>query len=170
MSRVTDVPNISKEMKAIYGKFMDSGNFEEAMPHIDAFLEKYPNYTEALVFKARALMALGRNNEALKYLKMAKRADKWRLIGRFDEAEIYLEKKKTEESIKKFVEAVEAYATELKNGIDCYYLCCNPEIRERIEELTRSALTEFFSKDTENTPFEKLLAEVSKIKDELEYT
>ena len=53
MNRVTDVPNISKEMKAIYGKFMDSGDFEEALPHIDAFLGKYPNYTEALVFKAK---------------------------------------------------------------------------------------------------------------------
>lgn len=170
MNRVTDVPNISKEMKAIYGRFMDCGNFEEVLPHIDAFLEKYPNYTEALVFKARALMALGRNNEALKCLKMAKRADKWRLIGRFDEAEIYLDKKKTEDSIKKYVEAVEAYATELKNGIDGYLLCCNPETRERIEELTRSALTEFFLKDTKNTPFERLLAEISKLKDELEYT
>jgi tetratricopeptide (TPR) repeat protein len=170
MNRVTDVPNISKEMKIIYGKFMDSGSFEDVLPHIDAFLEKYPNYTEALVFKARALMALGRNNEALKCLNMAKRADKWRLIGRFDEAEIYLEKKKTEHSIKKYVEAVEAYATELKNGIDGYFLCCNPETRERFAELTRSALTEFFLRDTENTPFENLLAEVSKIKDELEYT
>ncbi len=170
MNRVTDVPNISKEMKAIYGKFIESGNFEEALPHIDAFLEKYPNYTEALVFKARALMALGRNNEALKCLKMAKRADKWRLIGRFDEAEIYLDKKKTEDSIKKYVEAIEAYATELKNGIDGYLLCCNPEARERIEEHTRSVLTEFFLKDTENAPFERLLAEISKIKDKLEYT
>lgn len=170
MNRITDVPNISKEMKAIYGKFMDSGSFEEALPHIDTFLEKYPNYTEALVFKARALMALGRNSEALKCLKMAQRADKWRLIGRFDEAEIYLEKKKTEESIKKYVEAVEAYATELKNGIDGYLLCCNPVTRERIEELTCSALTEFFSKDTESRPFERLLTKICKIKDELEYT
>ena len=170
MKRVTDVPNISKAMKAIYGKFMDTGNFEEILPHIDAFLEKYPNYTEALVFKARSLMALGRNNDALKCLKMAKRADKWRLIGRFDEAEIYLNKKKNEESIKKFVEAVESYATEMKNGIDSYLLSCNPESRDGIEDLTRSALTEFFLNDTANKPFEKLLAELNELKDELEYS
>ncbi len=170
MKRITDVPNISKEMKAIYGKFMDSGSFMEALPHIDAFLEKYPNYTEALVFKARALMVLGRNNDALKCLKMAKRADKWRLIGRFDEAEIYLEKNKNEESIKLLVKAVEEYATELKDGIDGFLLCCNPETRDRIAEQTYLALTEFFLNDTKNKPFEKLLVELNELKEELEYT
>jgi len=169
MKRITDLPNISKEMQAIYGIFMDCGNFEEVLPHVDAFLEKYPNYTEALVFKARALIAIGRNNDALRCLKMAKRVDKWRLIGRFDEAEIYLDKKKNEESIEKYVETVKAYATELKNGIDSYLLCCNSESRDKIQELTRAALTEFFLNDTENNPYEKLLADMLKIKDELEY-
>src|ERR1039457_4039861 len=99
MKRITDVPNTSKEMQKIYDKFWDvSGDFRTLLPRIDDFLQKYPNYTEALVLKARSLMGIGRNSEALKCLKMAKRVDKWRLIGRFDEAEIYLEKKKNEES------------------------------------------------------------------------
>lgn len=49
MKRITDVPNISKEMQAIINKYRDScGNFAETLPYVDKFLEKYPNYTEAL--------------------------------------------------------------------------------------------------------------------------
>lgn len=56
--RIKDAPNLSKEMKSLYGKFLDSGSFEEILPHIDAFIEKHPSYTEAIIFKARALMAI----------------------------------------------------------------------------------------------------------------
>ncbi|WP_223922930.1 M48 family metallopeptidase [Geobacter sp. AOG2] len=167
MKRITDVPNTSKEMQKLYDKFWDeSGDFRKLLPEIDAFLQKYPNYVEALVLKARSLMAIGRNNEALKCLKMAKRADRWRLIGRFDEAEIYLDKKKHEESVKVYVEAVKAYAVELKNGMDSYLLCCNSESKEKLKELTQQALADFFAQDEENKPFEKLLGNFMKMKDE----
>jgi len=55
MKRITYMPNISKEMKEIYGKFWGplNGNFMAILPIIDSFLEKYPYYTEALIFKAR---------------------------------------------------------------------------------------------------------------------
>lgn len=154
-------------MQKIYDKFWNlSGDFRTLLPHIDEFLQKYPNYTEALVLKARSLMGIGRNNEALKCLKMAKRVDKWRLIGRFDEAEIYLEKRKNEESIKAYVEAIKAYAVELKNGMDSYQLCCNSESKEKLKELTQQALADFFAQDEENKPFEKLLDSFMKMKDE----
>ncbi|MBK5275340.1 MAG: hypothetical protein JJE30_09855 [Desulfuromonadales bacterium] len=169
MKRITDIPNISSEMKVLYGKFIDSGSFVETLPHIDAFLDKYPYYREALIFKARALMALGRNNDALRCIKMAKRIDKFGLIGRFDEAEIYLQKKKKEQSIETYVDAVKSYATELKNGIDSYTLSCKSESRDRVKELTRQALTEFFLNDIENNPFEDLLTELGQIKDEMEF-
>lgn len=170
MKRITDIPNISNEMKALYQKFWVTGDFVEILPHIDAFLVKYPYYREALIFKARALMALSRNNEALRCIKMAKRVDKFGLIGRFDEAEIYLKKKKKEESIETYVDAVKSYATELQNGIDSYALSCNSGSRERLKELTRQALSDFFlNVHEDDTPFEKLACEISKIKDELEF-
>ncbi len=164
MKRITDFPNISKEMKALYRKFMRSGNFEEIMPHIDKFLNKYPYYTEALIFKARALMALGRNNDALKCIKIAKRINKLQLIGRFDEAEIYLEKRKNADSIKAYVDAVKAYAIELKDGMDSYYLCCNSESKKKIRSLTQKALADFFAHDEKNKPFDKLQKSFMKMK------
>lgn len=169
MKRITDIPNISNEMKALYEKFMDTGSFVEVLPHIDEFLAKYPYYREALIFKARSLMAIGRNNEALRFIKMAKRIDKYGLLGRFDEAEIYLQKKRKEETIETYVDAVQSYATELKNGIDSYALSCNSESRDRIKELTQQALAEFFLNDFENSPFKKLLSEMNKIKEKLEF-
>lgn len=96
---------------------------------------------------------------------MAKRIDKWRLIGRFDEAEIYLEKRKNEESIKSYVEALKAYAAELKNGIHGYLLCCNAESREKLDGLTQAALAGFFAHDEENKPFDKLLDKFMEMKD-----
>jgi hypothetical protein len=96
---------------------------------------------------------------------MASRVDKWRLVGRLDEAEILLDKKKNQESVEKYVESVKAYATELKNGIDSYLLGCNSENGDKIRNLTRTALAEFFLNDSDNQPFEKLLADVSEIKD-----
>ncbi len=156
MKRITDFPNISKEMKALYRQFWRTGNFEDILPHIDKFLNKYPYYTEALIFKARALIALGRNNEALKYIKIASRVDKLHLIGRFDEAEIHLYKKKNKDSIKAYVEALKAYAVEMKDGMDGYLLCCNSESKKKIKKLTQTALRDFFAHDEKNKPFDKL--------------
>lgn len=170
MKRITDTPNISNEMKALYKKFWKTGDFVEILPHIDAFIAKYPYYREALIFKARSLMAIGRNNEALRCIKAAKRIDQFGLIGRFDEAEIYLKKQKKDESIETYVNAVKAYATELQNGIDSYTLSCNPDSRERLKELTRQALSDFFLKaDGDVTPFESLASEVTRLKNQLEF-
>lgn len=170
MKRITDIPNITNEMKALYDKFWETGDFVQILPHVDAFLVKYPYHREALIFKVRALLALGRNNEALRHIKMANRVDKFGLIGRFDEAEIYLRKSKKDESIETYVDAVKSYATELQNGIDSFALSCNAESRERLKELTRQALSDFFlSADGDITPFKKLASEVSEFKEELEF-
>jgi tetratricopeptide (TPR) repeat protein len=170
MKRITDIPNITNEMKSLYEKFCETGDFVKILPHVDAFLVKYPYCREALIFKARALMAIGRNNEALRCIKMAKRVDKFGLIGRFDEAEIYLKKRKKDESIETYVEAVKSYATELQNGIDSFTLSCNSGSRERLRELTRQALSDFFlNADGDITPFKKLSSEVGEFKDELEF-
>jgi hypothetical protein len=170
MKRITDTPNISKEMQAIYRQLRDSnGNFEAILPLLDKFILKYPYYTEAIIFKARALMAVGRNAEAHKYIKMVTRIDKWRLNGRFDEAELLLEKKKKEVSLDIYVGAVKAYATELKEGIDSYLICCNHESQDKIRELTQKALTEFFAQGTENDSFKKLLDDLIKIKNKIEH-
>lgn len=170
MKRITDIPNVTKDMQAVYEKFMDSGgNFKDLLPHIDAFLEKYPYYVEALVLKARAFMALGRNADALKCLKMAKRADRWNLTGRFDEAEIFLGRNKKDESIAAYVAAVKAYATELKSGIESYLLSYDQESGDRIHAHTLLTLTDFFAHDEENRPFETLRDELEKLKDKLKH-
>lgn len=154
-------------MKKLYRQFWRTGNFEDILPHIDKFLDKYPYYTEALIFKARALMALNRNNEALKYIKIACRVDKLHLIGRFDEAEIYLEKKNNKESIEAYVEALKAYAVEMKDGMDGYLLCCNSDSKKKIRKLTQTALRDFFAHDEKNRPFEKLQKSLVQLKNKL---
>lgn len=170
MKRITDTPNVSKEMQTIYKKLWDSnGNFKALLPDIDAFLDKYPIYTEALVFKARALMALGRNGDALRCIKIAKRIDKWRLIGRFDEAEIFLEKRKKELSVTMYVDTVKAYATELRDGIDGYLSCCSTEVEDRIKKLTKESLIEFLFNDGQDESFKKLQNSLLEMQDKMEH-
>jgi tetratricopeptide (TPR) repeat protein len=168
--RIHDVPNISKEMKALYKKFLDSGDFAGILPDIDSFLNKYPYYREAIIFKARALMAIGRDNEALRHIKMAKRVEKAGLIGRFDEAEIYLRKKRKDDSINTYIQALEAYASELEDGIRDYLLCCNPETSDQIKEITCKALAEFFDNKFEYDSFEKLREKMNFLKDKMSYS
>jgi tetratricopeptide (TPR) repeat protein len=169
VKRLSDIPPIAKEMQSIYGAFLDSGgDFENTLCLLDDFLEKYPHYTEALVLKARALIAVGRRGDALKCLKMAKRIDKWNQNGRFDEAELYLERTNTDKSYETFVQAVKSYATDLKDGIDNFLLCCNSGNRNKIEAMTRKVLSQFFEKETDIKIFDQLQARLVKIKNRKE--
>ncbi|NJL58529.1 MAG: hypothetical protein HC887_01645 [Desulfobacteraceae bacterium] len=102
------------------------------------------------------MMGIGRNSDALRYIKMAKRADKWRLIGVLMKQKSICKKRKSDDSVESYVNAVKAYAIELKEGIDVFLLCCKSEGSDKIKELTRQSLTEFFVHDEENKPFEKL--------------
>jgi hypothetical protein len=58
-----DSPDISEKFQKVYQKFFEiGGEPKKAIKIIDKFLENEPYYPEALIFKARMLLALGKNN------------------------------------------------------------------------------------------------------------
>ena len=155
--KISDVPNISAEMDRLYEKyFEDPANATAILPLVDDFLAKYPTYTEALVFKARMLMVIGRNGEALLCLKAAKKIDRWLLVGRFDEAEIYLKKNKPEEALEIYINAIKAYASELSDGIDEFLLSCI------IKRKTKEALKKYMTGEQDSAVFDDLLKTLKK--------
>ena len=118
-----DSPNISKKFQKVYEEFFEiNGDPKLAIKLIDNFLKDVPHYPEALIFKARMLIALGKNDKALKVIQSAEKYDKWRLIGKFDKAEAYLEKNDKNKSIAAFINAITLYQDELQNGIDAFFL------------------------------------------------
>jgi len=79
----------------IYKKYFDAGgNVQTALSSVNSFLEEYPCYPEAIIFKARMLIVEDKIDDTLEYLKIAERIDKWRVAYSFDIAEIYIKKVK----------------------------------------------------------------------------
>jgi tetratricopeptide (TPR) repeat protein len=131
-----DSPDISEKFQKVYQKFFEiGGEPKKAIKIIDKFLENEPYYPEALIFKARMLLALGKNNKAIETIELAEKYDKWRLLGKFDKAEAFLEKGETEQSITEFINAIQSYQNELQNGIEAYLSSlAKPKDSENIKE------------------------------------
>ncbi len=144
--KTNSFPNTSKKFQNIYNRFFEiNGDPKKAIMLIDKFLKEEPYYPEALIFKARMLLALGKNNEAIKIIELAEKQDKWRLIGKFDKAEAYLEKGETEHSISEFISAIKSYQTEIKNGIESYLLSIvNQRNSNKIKEKVFECLALFW--------------------------
>ena len=87
-------PNLSEIFNnEVYKKYFDEGgNVQTALSLVNSFLNKYPYYPEAIIFKARMLIVAGELEHALEYLKIAKKIDKWRVVYSFDIAEILYKK------------------------------------------------------------------------------
>jgi len=161
--KISDVPNISAEMDQLYEKYFEyAANATAILSLVDDFLAKYPTYPEALVFKARMLMVIGRNGEALRCLKAAKKIDRWLLVGRFDEAEIYLWKNKPEAALEIYINAIRAYACELSDGIDEFLLSCNKESESIIRRKTKEALRKYLTGEQDSVVFDDLLKALKK--------
>jgi tetratricopeptide (TPR) repeat protein len=168
--KISDVPNISAEMDRLYEKYFEAdANATAILPLIDDFLSKHPTYPEALVFKARMLMVIGRNGEALRCLKAAQKIDRWLLVGRFDQAEIYLKKNKPEVALEIYINAVKAYASELSDGLDEFLSSCNNESKSIIKRKTKEALTKYLTGEQDSAVFDDLLKTLKKRAKKLEH-
>jgi len=168
--KISEVPNISAEMDRLYDKYFEAdANANAILPLIDDFLTKYPTYPEALVFKARMLMVIGRNSEAQRYLKAARKIDRWFLIGRFDEAEIHSIHNKSESALEIYINAIEAYMTQLSQGIDNFLSSCDRESTKIIERKTKEALVKYLTEGQDSSVFEDLLKALKKRANKLKH-
>ncbi len=162
MIKITDIPHISKEFKKIYSKYFDFNVVpEKTIPLVEKFIEKYPYYPEAYNFMAVLLIADCQPSKAMKYIKAVERIDEWRLHCVFDKAEILISKDKYDEGISTFINGIEAYAEELRHGIEDFIDLSDNEDKERIKKKVLNTLVEYFKNDDDNLrTFERLKKEL----------
>jgi len=143
-----EIHEISKQFQEVYDYYFENnGSPESAIERVNIFLEKYPYYPEAIIFKARMLIAAEKHEEALKFLETAESIDRWRLDGKFDKAEVLLELNKKEESLELAADTINSYLKELRNGIESYVLSMDSQdIRKELEEVIFQHISLFFTK------------------------
>jgi len=142
------IHEISKQFQEVYDYYFENnGSPESAIERVNIFLKKYPYYSEAIIFKARMLIAIEKHKEALKLLKTAELIDRWRLDGKFDKAEVLLELNKKEESLELAADTINSYLKELQSGIESYVLSMdNQAIQKELEEVIFQHISLFFAK------------------------
>jgi tetratricopeptide (TPR) repeat protein len=146
--KLTDYPPLSHKFKQVYKKyFANNADPFEGLKFVDDFLTKYPYYPEALVFKARMLIALSKNKEALQCLKAAQKIDEWRVIYAFDQAEILMQRDRQDEAIDCVWSAITSLLKEAMRGTSDYLLSinCSSDDRKKAEELLKQDMIKLIS-------------------------
>jgi len=132
--KITEYPFLTRTFKKVYKGYLEDsgGDPYVGLNLVDTFLKRYPYYTEALVFKARMLIAIGKHKEAFKFIKIAKRIDEWNKCYIFDEAEL-LYKNDGKIAIDNLLKQIEDLVSQINNGIHNFLLSIDAEHREQIE-------------------------------------
>lgn len=121
ISEYAKLPDYFKD--SVYKKYMDhNGDPEIALSFVNEFLNDHPFYPEALLFKARMLIAVGRDKEALICLKTCETFDRWRIPYTYDEAEVLFRIGKKSEAIRLVRSEIETSLRNVLEGIETFLL------------------------------------------------
>lgn len=140
--------SLSDKLKEIYRQYLEDGGGDPTLglKLVTNLLTEYPYYTEALLFKARMLMARGCYEKAEECIKDIKRIDHWDKSYIYDEAEL-LYRKDAKAGINYIHEQLEELIKDIVNGIDNFLLAANEDDREHIQsELLNAVITAFKAK------------------------
>lgn len=131
---------------------------------VNEFLGQYPYYSEALVFKARMLIALSRDEEALEVLHTVKRIDERRIDYAFDEAEILYRFGRKFEAIQIIRSASEFLLKEALEGVENFLICIDfiGEEREEVFTMIHKEMIRFLSKDTNSLNLDESISLLQK--------
>ena len=113
-------PNQSAHFKkTVLNKYVEhDGDVEFALTLVDKFLSKYPYYTEALLFKARMLIARGKDKKALTILKAIKKIDEWKIEYTYDQAEVLFKLGQKKEAAKILKSTIELSLRNILEGTE----------------------------------------------------
>lgn len=131
-------PRLSKKFNHIYKFYFEKGaNPLLALKKVNFFLKKYPLYPEALVFKARMLIALSKHKMAMRYLKIAQMIDEWNLVYAFDMAELLSLMKKNNHAIDIVLNTIKKLIQEALFGTENYLLSlhCSSKKKAKLQNL-----------------------------------
>lgn len=153
-----DISEIFKD--EVYKKYFKfNGDPNKGLELVDNFLEKYPIYPEALIFKIRMLISHGDYEQALQYIDAVKKIDRWRIDYLFEKAEIFYKIGKCDEAIECIIYALEHLLSEAINGVKNFLLSIdnlNSTQRDKLEKEIFFEMKKFISNDQHKIKIDKL--------------
>lgn len=115
-------PSLSEQLKGAIGHFYEDLDPKFAVELVNSLLARYPYYSEALLFKARMLIADSRYDEAQACIETIKSIDHWNRIYIYDEAELLY--RKDEEAATKYMEMqLKSVIEDIVSGISSFSQC-----------------------------------------------
>jgi hypothetical protein len=101
-----------------------------ALSFVNEFLDDYPFYPEALLFKARMLIALGRDKEALIWLETCEMFERWGITYSYDKAEVLFRIGKKIEATRLIRSEIEISLRNILEGIENFLLGADFDLEE----------------------------------------
>lgn len=123
---------------------------------VDEFLEGNPHYTEALIFKARMLIALEEYDNALMLIDLCKKIDKWKRAYLFDEAEILYKQNKKTEAIKCIEDALRFQIFECIDGVRNFFVGIDLAEDEPSLSIVKNQIVSLISGNNDSFTLEEL--------------
>ncbi|GBC59972.1 hypothetical protein DENIS_0914 [Desulfonema ishimotonii] len=159
-------PNLSEIFNnEVYKKYFDEGgNVQTALSLVNSFLNKYPYYPEAIIFKARMLIVAGELEHALEYLKIAKKIDKWRVVYSFDIAEILYKKGEKRKAIGYLKFAFESLFDEAIHGLENFLISIelNEDKENEAISFVKKEMIKYVKNDSESISLDRMLSMLNK--------
>jgi tetratricopeptide (TPR) repeat protein len=163
--KLSKYPNQSAYFRrTVLNKYIEhGGNVEFALALADKFLSKYPYYPEALLFKARMLIALGKNKKALTVLKAIKKIDEWKIEYTYDQAEVLFNLGQKKEAAKILKSTIELSLRNISEGTENFLRgidFCSDEMKN-IQKMIMKEIIINLSKDKYELDFKKIIKALS---------
>lgn len=153
-------PPLSKIFQdTVYQVYSDSGDSTIGLRAVNNFLDQYGPYAEALIFKARMLIAAGDDKQALGILHASKMIDEWKVEYAFDEAEILFRQGEKIEATHILATAIEFLLREALEGVENFLVCIDliGKTREHVFQLIQHEMMRFLSKESSSLQLENVL-------------
>jgi len=159
--KITEYTKLSEYYKeAVYKKYMDhNGDPELALSFVNQFLRDYPFYPEALLFKARMLMALSREEEALVCLEACEMFGKWGIVHIYDKAEVLFRLGRKTEATKLIKSYLEASLRDVTEGIENFLLGIDFDLDEMnvVRDMIKKEMIQYLSNKSDSLDFKKII-------------
>ncbi len=164
---LSEYPDLSGLFKReVHQKYIEcGGDPDTALDLADSFLDRYPYYPEALIFKARMLMVKDNYPEALSYLEAAKKIDVWRVNYSFDEAEILCRFGRKRDAAQCIQSAVEFMLREMTEGVENFLTgidFVSEEEEEAACNIVREQMIRFLSGNSASVDLERIFSILDK--------
>jgi hypothetical protein len=130
-----------------------------ALSFVNEFLDDYPFYPEALLFKARMLIALGRDKEALIWLETCEMFERWGITYSYDKAEVLFRIGKKIEATRLIRSEIEISLRNILEGIENFLLGADFDLEEMnvIRDKIKREIVLYLSNKKQSLDFKSII-------------